>query len=295
VEQLIQEAKKLLEENKVDVVIGYRSSPLPPFTRPAFIRRPEDCEQLVFNCGSVYNLTRYLIGLGEKPAIVVKGCEQRGLVVLEQENMLPRDSYLLIGVGCSGQVDERKLREGGFDRLPEQLSDELMADKCLYCDQHNTPDADIFIGDEVESIEPQKERYAGLDEFFAQDYEELYQHWTEVFSRCIRCYACRNICPLCYCEQCISYVNMPQWLPRSVADNNNYLFHMRRVLCMAGRCIDCGECERACPVDIPLRTLYKRIAQKIEGFFYGYRAGYNREQLPPLQDFNKDDSADFIL
>ena len=33
--------------------------------------------------------------------------------------------------------------------------------------------------------------------------------WTEQFERCVKCYACRQVCPLCYCERCIADKNRP--------------------------------------------------------------------------------------
>jgi formate hydrogenlyase subunit 6/NADH:ubiquinone oxidoreductase subunit I len=57
------------------------------------------------------------------------------------------------------------------------------------------------------------------------------------------------------------------------------LFHLIRAVHMAGRCIDCGLCEDACPVDIPLRLLYRKSNEIVKDLF-GYETGLSQEQPP---------------
>jgi Na+-translocating ferredoxin:NAD+ oxidoreductase RnfC subunit len=50
---------------------------------------------------------------------------------------------------------------------------------------------------------------------------------------------------------------------------------------MAGRCIDCGLCEEGCPVDIPLRTLYRKVREVVKDLF-DFLPGEEKEEEPPL-------------
>ncbi len=56
---------------------------------------------------------------------------------------------------------------------------------------------------------------------------------------------------------------------------------------MAGRCIDCNLCTEVCPAEIPLRTLYKRVAEIISDEF-SYVTGVAGEGKSPLNILGPD-------
>jgi ferredoxin len=298
-EEIIKNSKRLIENKDVNVVVGYKSSILPPFSKPHITMTTDESDDFMFDVNSVHNLTLYLLQyLKENPehkaGIVLKGCDYKSLIVLVQERMIDRSSVKIIGFGCPGIIDPKKIVTIDPDAY-KVLSPETVHDKCLYCDIKNTPDTDIFIGEKVDT-KPQRERYFREIEFFkGKSNKDLLDFWKGSFSTCIRCYACRQVCPMCYCDVCISYRNIPQWIDLSPSPVNNMLFHLRRAMCMAGRCTDCGECERVCPVGIPLRLMYNRISMKLEELYDNYRAGMDIERKPILQDYNVSDMEDFIL
>lgn len=123
---------------------------------------------------------------------------------------------------------------------------------------------------------------------------ERFKFWKEHFSRCIKCYACRQSCPMCYCSRCIVECNEPQWICPSAHSLGNFEWNMVRAFHLAGRCSGCGNCERACPVGIPLMLLNEYLAAQVKERF-DYVPGDNVEQEPVLASFKKDDPEEFIL
>ena len=112
-------------------------------------------------------------------------------------------------------------------------------------------------------------------------------------ARCLRCYACRNVCPLCYCKECVFDQHDPRWVSPAAAVASNRSFHLIRAYHLAGRCVDCGECERACPVGIPLRSINGKAAKVVEESFR-FRAGLNPQAKSPLVAFAEADPEEFI-
>jgi formate dehydrogenase subunit beta len=118
-------------------------------------------------------------------------------------------------------------------------------------------------------------------------------YWNNEFSQCIRCYACRNICPVCTCKECIFDKKAPRWLTKSTALSENLVYHLIRAFHVAGRCVDCGECERACPMNIPLRSLNKKVEKDVMELF-DYTSGVDVDQPPPLATYQTSDLEEFI-
>jgi len=133
-----------------------------------------------------------------------------------------------------------------------------------------------------------------VNEFEKKPLKDKWEYWEKQFDKCIRCYACRNACPLCYCKECMVDQLNPQWVRRSVNLSENTAWNLLRAFHLAGRCIGCGQCERACPMDMPLMELNKKIEKEIREMFE-YEAGVNAEEKPLLAMFKPDDPEEFIL
>jgi len=278
-EQLRQTCRRLLEEEKVDVVIGYGRSAADGPAYPVFITAPQDADQLVWNDRCFNNLAAYLTrdevkSLG-KPAIVVKGCDERALVVLEQESQIDRSEMVVIGVACEGVGEPR-------------------AAKCAACDVHMPRTADETVGEAPNGPADLEAAYAELDAFMAQSPEERMAYWRGEFERCVKCYACREVCPMCYCKRCIVDKNQPTVIDTSAHVKGNLAWHVTRAFHQAGRCVGCDECTRACPAGINLRLLNLSLARAAQEHF-DYRAGMDRETAPIIGAYREEDKEDFIL
>ena len=192
--ELQRKATELLESQKANVIIGYGLLETGN-VGAVFVTCPKQTCRLVWNERCTDNLTVYLarkeIKKRGKAGIVVKGCDAKALAILESENQIDRDNLTIIGIACSGVQIQGK---------PQN--------KCLSCDVQNPPHCDIVIGKEV-STEPQASRYAKLAQIEAMQAEQRFEYWKKELARCIKCYACRQNCPLCYCNVCVADKNQP--------------------------------------------------------------------------------------
>jgi len=307
-QQLREEAKRALSERGAACVIGFRQGRKPWRVTPHFATTPEQCERFVWSAACAGNLATYIIAAPKPAAVMVKGCDARALVTLLQEHQVERDQVHIIGVPCAGMIDLGRLQPansatweavaGLDDNAPEVVvtargqqhriarSDALLA-RCVAC-EHPTPGIyDVLVG---EAIAPpaDAQRFARVAEIEAMPPLARRQYWLEQFERCIRCNACRNVCPLCYCRECIADIREPRFVARQPSAEDNLLFQCVRAWHAAGRCVDCGECERACPMDIPLRELGRKLEKELRDAF-GYEAGLDAEGPPFLAQFADSD------
>jgi ferredoxin len=269
----------VLEEGSVQVVIGYGRHRPGSAAHPVFITRPEDVERLTWDSGCFSNLTAYLTrkeikALGNA-AVVVKGCDERALVVLEKEAQVERGSLHVIGMACNGMGDP-------------------LAPKCRKCQVRVPRFADEVIGEAGEmpasAGPPKADPLAAL---MALTPGERWAFWKSEFSRCVKCYACRQVCPLCYCERCIADKNRPTCIDTSASMKGNFAWHITRAFHLAARCIGCGECTRACPAAIPLGLLNRALAEAASGEF-AYQPGMNPAAEPVFGAWAPSDKEDFI-
>ena len=308
--QLREVAEKLLIDKKVDLIIGYEKGTLPLRTRPTFIREPEETKRLVWNSRCENNLSFYLKTVKEKVGIVAKGCDSRSIVGLIKESQVKREDIFIIGVPCPGIIDNKKIEdildgrellEGvesdsqillkgeGFEETLDQ--DKLLHASCRSCRYRNPVLYDTLVGKEIS--QPQTDEYSDVEEFASKQDNERWAYFNDETSRCIRCYACRNVCPACYCPQCFVDQSLPTWFDRTPHLSDTLIFHIIRTLHTAGRCVDCGACSRVCPMNVELRMLNKKTEKDVKEL-YGYEAGTDLEELPPMATFKIDDPQEFI-
>ena len=223
-----------------------------------------------------------------KIGVMVKGCDSRGLVQMFVENGYPRERIVILGIPCNGQIDLKKLSilltKNGYDlganlnfdqvevidlndkfklkikiesevRNDNELKIELevpkidiIYDKCSNCKYPNPIIQDILITGQTIPRAKLNEGYERVTELESMTDSDKWSFWAEKFDRCIRCYACRNICPVCYCKECLTDKWEPDWIQKSVNLTENTMFHIMRAFHLAGRCVSCHECERSCPV-----------------------------------------------
>ena len=269
--QIQDEALRLLTSGEVSCVIGYEVGPRGR-TRPAFIYEPEDVARLVWNQVCTHNLTTYLRSKVSadnsqqsdklpRVAVVVKPCDSKSINVLMAENRFERKQLHVIGVACDG------IQEGaGFGKTNGNYQT-----RCRTCDERIPIVYDTLIGQPVNHpiTQSPNHRISHLDSLTPSERMEF---WLSQFDRCIRCYACRQACPTCDCPTCLYERDDSLWVGMNIAINEKRAFHLGRAYHLAGRCVGCDECERVCPMDIPISLLNRKLALEVEAAF-GYRAG----------------------
>ncbi len=296
----------------VSCVIGWGRGADALHSTPLFMRTEQDVAEFRGGFFAVNNAALFLRGYkGSKIALVVKGCDSRSVVQLLMEGLIKRDEVHLIGYGCTGVIDHAKVAEAlqGKAELGEvtEVKEEgenivltfgeqsitleksaVTADKCSRCQYPNAVLADTFVGEKREPVVT-KDEYAELVAFEALPLEERQKFWEKEMSRCIRCYACRSACPLCFCrDQCIASSRNPKWVTQADSVQDKLFFQIIHASHLAGRCTGCAECQRACPMDIPILLFKRSLSRKVEETF-AYRAGVDMEGTPPLMTFSVDE------
>ncbi len=315
---LIDKVKTIFADEKLDVVIGFERGSVPLRGTPRFFESAEELDGLIFDITCHNTLAKYLAGEKKRPGgprkigIVAKGCDARAVAQMVVEDQFPREKIVIIGVPCNGAIDPSKLREVLDGREPRdfKIDDgnvsisgdgftidvpliELLQNNCLTCQHPNAPQSDYFIGEPAETISA-KAPFADIEELAAKTPDERWSYFEKEYSACIRCYACRNACPLCYCEECFVDRTNPSWVGKGTDVTDNFIYHIVRALHLAGRCVDCGACATACPLDIDVRILGKRVEKEVLERF-DYVAGLDFETPPALAAFREDDKEEFIM
>jgi ferredoxin len=312
--KLRDEAKALLEQKRVDWIIGFAPGSLKFTTTPLITSDQNDAERLVINPFIVNNLANFLIGMKGRVGIVAKGCDSRSIVSLIQDNKVGRENLVILGVPCPGMIDLAKVeklvgkdrdeldditREG--DRVTIKVNGQqkgfaatdVLFDHCLACELPTPQEYDILLGNSrsaAPDLETSGQNIAGLKETPPAD---RWGFWEKEFSRCIRCYACRNVCPACFCQRCFVEETEPQWALPVPRWQDNLIFQIVRNIHVAGRCTDCGECERACPVNIPLRSLTREMYDIVDELF-NFKSGMDKDALPLMAHYEQEEAEDLF-
>ncbi|MDQ7794298.1 MAG: 4Fe-4S dicluster domain-containing protein [bacterium] len=296
-------AGSLLAEGRVSLFIGFGPGLEPSRPVPWFAKNADEAGKLVLDpfCGP--GLARYLLDeTAAGPAgIVARGCDGLGLERLVADKRVGRDQVYVVGVACRGAVDPDKARRlagrpvfgaevngetvalttaGG--RLSFPRSDCLL-DRCLACADPSPRTADTWLEEPLPGAQREFEGVEALEKLGPDD---RYAFWARHLERCLRCHACRNACPACNCVACS--LDNPEWLERTTGLADHFMFHFTRAYHVAGRCVACGECQRACPVGIPLMLLNEKFMKDIRDLF-AVPDPHRPQEAEPLGHFSPDD------
>lgn len=319
-QEIINRAKELLENKTVDRVLGWKVGDLPYNPEPAFFEKPEDLKDFVYNAFCGANLSKYMIEASKlegKTMVCLKPCDTYSFNQLLKEHRVDRDKAYIVGVGCKGKLDIDKIRKMGIKGI-ESISGtnidddaenleiktiygdktcsyaDAMLERCHVCKGKEHKIYDEIIGESKDTKDA--DRFAEVEKIEKMSPEERFAFFQNELTKCIRCNACRNVCPACSCRKCVFDSNKFDSAQKANSDAfEEKMFHVIRAFHVAGRCTDCGECSRVCPENIPLHLFNRKFIKDINELYGEYTAGNDIEEKCPLTDFEFDDAEPSIV
>ncbi len=318
-----ENAKKLLSENQVDVVIGYSEGTVPLSSTPIIIRKAEDVDKLIWNNLCYINLARYLAplmpqlcdseGNSLRIGMVAKGCVGRAINLLAGEKQVDINNIKMIGFNCNGNVNRSKidLEIGEKEILEVSVSgddivvkgkdwekkfayDQYINELCKVCQVKSPSTTEASCVGECQELNSIHDEFADIAEFESKSADEKWAYIKEALQVCTLCYSCRQACPVCYCNLCFVDQNKPIWFGKTTQFTDIFTFHLIRATHIAGRCVACGACSSVCPVGIDLNLITRKL-EKIVKERFDYTSGLNAEKLPPMMEFSMEDAEEFML
>ena len=310
-EQLLEKAAALLNDGTVQAVLGWQKGEFDYDVTPTVFTTAEALlNDFVWNdfCGA--NFSKYLVRqtgkIEGKILVFLKPCDTYSFNQLLTEHRFDREKVYAVGIPCDGMADAEKIKSqcdgiSSIDTTGEKIvvetiygdkkeidKNDVLAERCANCKSKKHVAYDELMGEEGEIID--SARFDEVARLEAMTPDERFAFWQNELSRCIRCNACRDVCPACTCEQCV-FTNPASGVENKAAANSfeEKMFHIIRAFHVAGRCTDCGECSRVCPQNIPLHLLNRKFIKDINEFYGEYQAGAEVGSRAPLVNYTTED------
>ena len=319
-QELITRAKELLADGTVARVLGWRRGDFSYNPEPAFFESAESLSDFVYDgfCGA--NLSKYMIEASKlegKTLVFLKPCDTYSFNQLLTEYRVLREKAYIIGVGCKGKLDVEKIKKMGIKGITaisgaeadgacetlevetiygnKQVSySDAMLERCHVCRGKEHKVYDELIGESRDTADA--DRFAEVERIEKMSAEEKFEYFRNELSKCIRCNACRNVCPACSCRKCVfDSTKFDSAQKANVDPFEEKMFHIIRAYHVAGRCTDCGECSRVCPEGIPLHLFNRKFIKDINELYGEYTAGAEAGSRAPLVSFEMDDAEPGIV
>lgn len=309
-EALVNKACELLENGTVNRVLAWKAGEFDYDVTPAVFTSADEIKNgLVWSDFSAANFSKYLVKEAAsqgKVAVFLKPCDTYSFNQLLTEHRFDREKVYAVGVPCDGMIDINLIKaqaegissvksEGGdvkietlYDGTVTLKREDVLLERCKSCKSKKHVAFDELLGEDGEVCE--SDRFDEVSRLEKMTPDERFAFWQNELSRCIRCNACRDVCPACTCEKCV-FDNPNSGVENKAAANSfeEKMFHIIRAFHVAGRCTDCGECSRVCPQHIPLHLLNRKFIKDIDSFYGDYQAGAEVGSRAPIVNYTTGD------
>lgn len=325
---ILEEGLKGFLEDPSHLIFGYgRDKGL--ITHKVFVGSLEDyCLFSPYFGFNGANIIRRIFAKAVKVLMLLRPCEIRAIIELIKLNQIETEAIITVSMDCPGTCSLAGAKEGLSDdpfEVKGYLADNADSIRwaCSVCRERRgvVGDAGIRMTEDgglwVIPYTEKAEGFMGLIDSPLEDVKaSLYfnaEGRTEPFktdmaqfssdlSKCILCKNCRDMCPVCYCIDCL--FNGDEYLPKGDALVNKVirggseempsgkeLFHMIRLYHVSQTCVGCGSCEEACPHEIPLTRYFKGISERLQALF-SYMSGRAVDEPIPYVTFLEDELKD---
>ncbi len=203
--------------------------------------RRENCHRCETNIPVMADIACGKWGISDKKSTFIEVCSEKGSDFIEAAI---EAGYIKVEQPSSDAVETRKRKDEAAAELARQW---------------------------------QEKDFARLKELSP---DEKFNYWFEQFSHCIKCYGCRDACPICYCKDCFLEADRGFVPPGEVPPD--VLFPLVRIAHVMDSCVNCGQCQDACTMELPLSRLIFMLSRELAGIF-NYEPGNDVSQLPPLR------------
>lgn len=280
---VLARAKELLSNGTVNRVIGWEKGLFEDDQTPRVFTSVEELDKdFIYDDYSVATVSKYLIKETKKEGKILaflKANDTYSFNQLVKEHRINRDNVYIVAVPSNGEAQKGKIHVV-YDEIMD-TDGKISAKK-----EESLEDKEAF----------NKERFEMIAKLESMTADERFAFWQNELSKCIRCNACRNVCPACTCEQCVFDNPKSGVSQKAAADSfEEKMFHIIRAFHVAGRCTDCGECSRVCPQNIPLYLLNRKYIKDVDEIYGEYQAGEDTESRAPLNTYKTDDVEPSIV
>lgn len=309
-QELINKGKELLASGSVNRVLGWKAGDLSYNPEPAFFTSEEELADFIYDDFCAANLSKFMIEASKKEGktlVFLKPCDTYSFNQLLKEHRVDREKAYIVGVGCSGKLSTTKIKEQGVKGITKITTNgdtleiatlygdkslnrsDVLLERCHVCKGKEHRIYDELIGESKETSD--RDKFKEVEMLEKMSPEEKFAFFQQELSKCIRCNACRNVCPACSCRKCV--FDSDKFDSAQKLNANSFeekMFHIIRAFHVAGRCTDCGECSRVCPEGIPLHLFNRKFIKDIDELYGEFRAGEDAETVGPLTSFTFDDA-----